>query len=148
MCDLVIQNPRYHGINRGQVHPAVMHVPVYLPVPLEYEDRIGDAVVVGIAVEMVYPEEIVWDYSPPLSKKFDIDTDNLKTKTVKAKSAVKAILSEARNYDLIVLGTTEKPILALMGRMSIPEKIACRAPQPVVMVKSNVGVRSWIKRWI
>jgi len=82
------------------------------------------------------------------SKKFDIDTENLKTKTVEAKSAVKAILKEAKDYDLIVLGTTHKPLLAQMGRMSLPEKIACRTSKPLVMVKSSIGVRSWIRRWI
>ena len=82
------------------------------------------------------------------SKKFDIPRDNLNTKTVKAKSAVKAILKEAKNYDLVVMGTTHKPLLAQMGRLSLPEKIACRAAKPVVMVKSSIGVRSWIKRWI
>ena len=82
------------------------------------------------------------------AKKFDIPRDSLRTKTVKAKSVVKAILKEAKDYDLVVLGTTEKPLLAQMGRMSLPEKIACRTPKPVVMVKSDIGVRSWIRRWI
>lgn len=82
------------------------------------------------------------------AKKFDIDTENLKTKTVQAKSAVKAILKESKDYDLIVLGTTEKPLLRQMGRLSLPEKIACRSSQPLVMVKSGVGVRSWIRKWI
>jgi APA family basic amino acid/polyamine antiporter len=82
------------------------------------------------------------------SKKFDIDHENLKTKSVQAKSAVKAILSEAKNYDLVVLGTTHKPLLAQIGRMSLPEKIACRTTKPLVMVKSSTGVRSWIRRWI
>ena len=82
------------------------------------------------------------------SKKFDIPRENLKTKTVKANSAVKAILKEAKNHDLVVLGTTHKPLLVQMGRMSLPEKIACRTSKPVVMVKSDIGVRSWIRRWI
>ncbi|MHC5082907.1 MAG: amino acid permease [Planctomycetota bacterium] len=82
------------------------------------------------------------------AKKFDIDRDRLDTKSIKAKSAVKAILKEAKDYDLVVLGTTERPLLAQMGRMSLPEKIASRTPKPVVMVKSDIGVRSWIRRWI
>jgi len=82
------------------------------------------------------------------SKKYDIDPESLKTKTVEGKSVIKTILSEAKHYDLIVLGTTEKPMLAQMGRISIPEKIACRTQQPVVMVKSSGGVRSWVRKWI
>ena len=57
-------------------------------------------------------------------------------------------MAEAKDYDLIVLGTTHKPLLAQMGRLSLPEKIACRAAKPVVMVKSSIGVRSWIRKWI
>ncbi len=82
------------------------------------------------------------------SKKFDIPRNTLKTKTVEAESAVEAILEEAENHDLVVLGTTHKSLLAQMGRMSLPEKIACKSPKPVVMVKSDIGVRSWIRRWI
>jgi nucleotide-binding universal stress UspA family protein len=82
------------------------------------------------------------------SKKFDIPRENLITKSVKANSAVKAILKEAKNHDLVVLGTTHKPLLRQIGRMSLPEKIACRTSKPVVMVKSDMGVRSWIRRWI
>ena len=82
------------------------------------------------------------------SKKFKIPRDHLETKTVTAKSAVKAILREARHYDLVVLGTTHKSPLTQIGRMSLPEKIACRSKKPVVIVKSDVGVHSWIRRWI
>ncbi|MHC5157961.1 MAG: amino acid permease [Planctomycetota bacterium] len=81
-------------------------------------------------------------------KKFKIPRKTLKTKTVKAKSAIKAILTEAKNHDLVVLGTTEKPLLVQMAQMSLPEKVACRSPKPVVMVKSDSGVHSWIRRWI
>ncbi len=77
-----------------------------------------------------------------------IDRSKIKTRTVKAKSPVLAILKETKNYDLVVLGTTEKPLIIQMARQSLPEKIACRCKKPIVMVKSNVGMRSWIRRWI
>jgi len=70
------------------------------------------------------------------------------TKVVKAKSVIYGILKESKNHDLIVLGTTNKPVLSQIARRSVPEKIACRSPKPVVMVKSDTGVHSWIKRWI
>lgn len=77
-----------------------------------------------------------------------IDRSRIQTRTTKAKSAVLAILKETKNYDLVVLGTTDKPLLVQMTRQSLPEKIACRCKKPIVMVKSNVGMRSWIRRWI
>ena len=82
------------------------------------------------------------------SKKFNISRDRLETKSVTAKSAVKAILREAHHYDLVVLGTTHKSPLAQIGQMSLPDKIACRSRKPVVIVKSDIGVHSWIRRWI
>lgn len=81
-------------------------------------------------------------------RKLGIPRHHFKTKTIKSNSAVKAILTEAMKYDLVVLGTTQKPLLLQIGRMSLPEKIACRTSKPVVMVKSNIGVRSWIRKWI
>jgi len=70
------------------------------------------------------------------------------TRTVEARSAEHAILGEAESHDLVVIGTTRMPLLYKIGRHSLPERVAGRCQKPVVMVKSNIGVRSWIKRWI
>jgi len=88
------------------------------------------------------------EYLQEQVKQLGIPRHHFKSKTVKAKSAVLAILKEAKNYDVIVLGTTNKPLLLQMARRSLPEKIALRTNTPVVMVKSDLGVRSLIKRWI
>ena len=69
-------------------------------------------------------------------------------KTVRAKSPVLAILREAAEYDLVVLGTTHRPMIAKITSQSLPEKIALRCSKPVVIVKSDTGVRSWIRKWI
>jgi nucleotide-binding universal stress UspA family protein len=88
------------------------------------------------------------EYLDEQVKLLEIPRHHFKSKTVKAKSPVLAILKEAKNYDVVVLGTTNKPLLLQMARRSLPEKIALRTTTPVVMVKSDLGVRSWIKRWI
>jgi len=77
-----------------------------------------------------------------------LDRDRFDTKIKKAKNPVTAILKEAKNYDLVVIGTGQKPMILQFARASIPEIVARRCGKPVVMVKSDVGVRSWIKRWI
>ncbi|MCK5172183.1 MAG: universal stress protein, partial [Planctomycetes bacterium] len=82
------------------------------------------------------------------AEQLSIRRARFKSKTVKAKSTVLAILKESREHDLVVLGTTNKPMLVQMARQSLPEKIACRCKTPLVMVKKGQGVRSWIKRWI
>jgi APA family basic amino acid/polyamine antiporter len=70
------------------------------------------------------------------------------TKTTRAKTPLNAILEEAQNYDLVVIGTTNRPLIYQIATQSIPEKIALRCGKPTVIVKSDIGVRSWIKRWI
>lgn len=88
------------------------------------------------------------EYLDEQVKQLEIPRHHFNSKTVKAKSAVMAILKEAKNYDVVVLGTTHKSPLFQIARRSLPEKIAFRCAKPVVIVKSDVGVRSWIRRWI
>ena len=78
----------------------------------------------------------------------NLERSRFDTKRVKARNAESAILEEAEQYDLVVLGTTRIPLLLQIGRSSLPERIAARCKKPVVMVKHNIGIRSWIKRWI
>ncbi|MBN2372577.1 amino acid permease [bacterium] len=70
------------------------------------------------------------------------------TKTINAPSVVEAILEEAMDYDLVVLGATRDPFIYQVVRESIPEIIARRCEKPLIMVKSSTGIKSWIKRWV
>ncbi len=49
---------------------------------------------------------------------------------------------------MVVLGTTQKPLLRQFARRSISEEIAHRSSKPTVIVKANIGMRSWLKRRI
>ena len=72
----------------------------------------------------------------------------IRTKVVDADSVVNAILKEALDYDLIVLGcSSELRWYKLTGR-SVPNKIAKVCSKPIVMVKASSGVGSWIRKWI
>jgi nucleotide-binding universal stress UspA family protein len=77
-----------------------------------------------------------------------LDRTRFRTRTMQAGDPVEAILAQTVDYDLIVLGTTQKSMLAQFARRSIPEEIGHRCRKPTVIVKTNVGVRSWIKRWL
>ena len=61
---------------------------------------------------------------------------------------VDAILSEAQDYDLVVLGCTRQPILRQIAHNPVPETVARRCDKPLVMVRAAGGIRSWIRRWI
>jgi len=94
-------------------------------------------------------------------RKFDIDAyvaenleglrvpeDRVETKVVDAAHVADAILREAEDYDLVVLGRTERPLLRSFAGTPVPEIVAERCTKPVVMVKSNAGIRTWVKRWV
>lgn len=81
-------------------------------------------------------------------KCLNLPRDIFNAKTVKARSSVYTILKESKKYDLVVIGATKKSRFYRFARQSLPEKIACRCGKPLVMVKRNLGVSSWIKRWI
>lgn len=70
------------------------------------------------------------------------------TKVVQSKAPLRTILSETWEADLVVLGTTNRPLILEVTGQSLPEKLARRCGKPTVIVKSDAGVRSWIKRWI
>jgi len=70
-------------------------------------------------------------------------------KTAQARSVRDAILAEAEEgYDLVVLGATGRPRLAVLAHDTVPETVAHRCPTPLVMVKASGRIQSWIKRWV
>jgi amino acid transporter/nucleotide-binding universal stress UspA family protein len=77
-----------------------------------------------------------------------LDRQRFATRTLEAQDPVEAILAASEDFDLVVLGTTRKSLLAQFARRSIPEEIMHRCSKPTIIVKANVGVRSWVKRWI
>jgi len=87
-------------------------------------------------------------YVQDQSARLGLDAGRFQVRTVVGADPAATILSEADGYDLVVLGTTDKPVLMQFAVGSIPEEIARRCQKPTVIVKANVGVRSWIKRWI
>ena len=72
----------------------------------------------------------------------------IKTKTIEAHDVVKGILTEAADYDLVVMGCTREPLVSQLVHTPIPETIAQKCDKPLVMVKASGRIRSWIKRWV
>ncbi len=79
--------------------------------------------------------------------KVSLPLDRITIKAVIAPAPVEAILNEAKDYDLIVLGCTRDPLIYQIVRESIPDIVARKCNKPLVMVKASGGIRSWIKRW-
>ena len=60
----------------------------------------------------------------------------------------KAILDESKNHDLLILGASNEGVLSQMLFGKMPEKIASKCDKTVILVKKNLGLQSFIKRWL
>ena len=78
----------------------------------------------------------------------NLPASRIRAHVVEAHNIVDAILAEAEDYDLVVLGCTHKPILRQIGHHTVPETVAARCNKPLVMVRAGGRLRSWIRRWI
>jgi len=78
----------------------------------------------------------------------NIPWKRIRPKTVQAKDVLQAILQEAADYDLIVVGATREPWLRRVYHLTIPEAIARSCEKPLVMVKAGAGLGSWLNRWV
>jgi APA family basic amino acid/polyamine antiporter len=74
--------------------------------------------------------------------------DRLRSKVTLSDDVVHAILKESRDYDLLVIGITNRSFMYRAVRASIPETIALSIERPLVMVKSSGRVGSVMKRFI
>jgi amino acid transporter/nucleotide-binding universal stress UspA family protein len=81
-------------------------------------------------------------------KKVQISFDRIKFKVTQSSHVVEAILEEAKGYDLVVLGSTQDPLIRQMTRDSVSTACARGCGTPLIIVKSSGGLRSWIKRWL
>ncbi len=72
----------------------------------------------------------------------------VRTKTAVARSVAEAILEEAEEYDLVVLGWTARPRLHQLAGRSVPVIVARACKKPLIMVKASGGLTSWIARWV
>ena len=92
-------------------------------------------------------------YDPAALLENDFDTQNVKREDISAKSVVnhdvkQAILQEAENHDLLVIGASRKSALSHVFQGSLPEEIAEHCHKPLVMVNATRGLRSWVRRWL
>jgi nucleotide-binding universal stress UspA family protein len=92
-------------------------------------------------------------YDPAALLENAFDTRNVKRENITAKSVVnhdvkEAILKEAENHDLVVIGASRKSALSHVFQGSLPEEIAEHCHKPLVMVNATRGLRSWVRRWL
>jgi nucleotide-binding universal stress UspA family protein len=68
-------------------------------------------------------------------------------KIVETEDVVKSIVNESENHDVVVIGATTESGFQQLLFGSVPEKIAQHCAKTVLMVKKNLGIHSWFRRW-
>jgi nucleotide-binding universal stress UspA family protein len=81
-------------------------------------------------------------------KNVQISFDRIKFKVAQSSNVVEAILEEAKDHDLVVMGSTRDPVIQQMTRDSVAASCARGCGRPLILVKASGGLRSWIKRWL
>jgi basic amino acid/polyamine antiporter, APA family len=88
------------------------------------------------------------DFVAEQCKKLGLKKDRFEVKIIRAKSTVIGIMRAAKRYDLLVMGSSNKPFWSQFTGRDLSEKIACRAKMPTIIVKSSQGVGSRLRKWI
>jgi nucleotide-binding universal stress UspA family protein len=68
-------------------------------------------------------------------------------KIVEGDDVAESIVNESQHHDLVVIGATTESAFQQLLFGSVPEKIARHCSKTVLMVKKNLGIHSWLRRW-
>jgi len=63
-----------------------------------------------------------------------------------SRERLKALLEEADQYDLVIIGATKERLFQRMVMGSLPEEFARRCEKPLVMVKAKHPIKSFVRR--
>ncbi len=76
------------------------------------------------------------------------DENSARLKIVNGDDIVDEIVYEAHKHDIVILGATEEGFWQqlLLGKVS--ERIAAKCENTVILTKKDLGVKSWVKRWL
>jgi nucleotide-binding universal stress UspA family protein len=74
--------------------------------------------------------------------------DKARLKIVSADDVVDEIVYESNKHDILILGATEEGFLQQMLLGKISERIAAKCDKTVILTKKDMGVKSWVKRWL
>ncbi|QSH40333.1 amino acid permease [Lentisphaerota bacterium ZTH] len=79
---------------------------------------------------------------------YGVKPQNVAAKSVPGHDVKQAILDEAENCDMMVIGASRKPMLSHVFHGTLPEEVAEACDKSLIMVSATRGLRSWIRRWI
>jgi len=72
----------------------------------------------------------------------------MKVTIIDSQDVVEEILKESNKHDLLIIGAPNEGTLKTMLFGQVTERIASECKKTVILAKKDMGVRSWIRRWI
>ncbi|MCO8245951.1 MULTISPECIES: amino acid permease [unclassified Haladaptatus] len=81
------------------------------------------------------------------AEEFDADGE-VETAVIESDDVSNAILEHSADFDLTVIGATREGLLEQIVFGAVPEEIARRSENIVIMAKKNLGITSLIQRWL
>ncbi len=81
-------------------------------------------------------------------ERLQIPNERISMNAVNATNITEAILQESEDYDLVVIGCTQRSKVYQITHEAVPDAVARRCQRPIAMVNATKGIQSWIRRWI
>ncbi len=153
-CDIIIVKPGKEGLHTGKDIKKILLplsgysnslLAIEIAHSLMVDEEEAEVTILNINIRQE-PEEKIMDSMQPIFK--HLGKINWNVKITYDTDIAQAILSESQNHDLLILGASNEGLLKQMLFGQIPEKIASQCEKTVILVKRNLGIQSFIKRWL
>ena len=153
-CDIMLVKPGKEGLHTGgEIKKILLPVSGYnnsllaikIASALMADETQAEVTLLNINIYNESEEKIMSSMQPIFKH---LGAINWNVKITYDTDVVSAILGESQNHDLLILGASNEGILKQMLFGQIPEKIASKCEKTVILVKRNLGIPSFIKRWL
>lgn len=104
-----------------------------------------------VSVHVRRPRKMHFDldsYLDSICSQVNCPRDILESKVIVSANPLKAILHEASESDLVVIGASREAYWRRVVLGTLPEKIAKRCPKPLVIVKAKGAIRAFLSGWL
>jgi APA family basic amino acid/polyamine antiporter len=153
-CDRVVIKPGKTGLHTGKRIRRILipsngtyHSILASRLALSLLDDCADACITILNINNLgEPEERIRRRLSPMHHVLS-ECPN-KIMIVENENVVDAIAAEAKHHDLVILGANNEGILTQMLFGQVTERIAEKCSNTVMLAKIDLGMRSWISRWI
>ncbi|MEX1377772.1 MAG: amino acid permease [Eubacteriales bacterium] len=153
-CNIMIIKPGDEGLHTGQPTRKILmpttgsqHSLLATEIAISLLDDEDDSMltILNINTNDEPQQNIMRRLQPIINEMGNIP---MKVQIVNSQDVVGEILKESEKHDLLILGAPDEGALKTMLFGRVTERIASECKKTVILAKKDMGVRSWIRRWI